>query len=74
MDGVAIGRITIVQEDRFRLIDAAGRGYLFITGKRVASAEQLDRWRQNGVSVQVRFTGHPDRGAVARRITPAGND
>ena len=29
------GVVTIAQEDRIRVVDAAGRGYLFVIGKRV---------------------------------------
>ncbi len=65
------GRITIVQEDRFRVMDADGRGYLFVTGKRAASLDQLDAWRDRGVRVAVEYFGVPDVGALARSIRPA---
>ncbi len=65
------GRITIVQEDRFRLMDAAGRGYLFVTRKRAASLEDLEAWREGAVQVTVDYFGVPDVGALARRIHPA---
>ncbi len=64
------GRITIVQEDRFRLMDEAGRGYLFVTQKRAASLEELDAWREHAVPVTVDYYGVPDVGALARRIRP----
>lgn len=70
-DGTVEGIITIVQEDRFRLIDADGRGYLFTTGKRAASMDELERWRDERRRITVRFSGVPDLGARATRIAPA---
>ncbi len=69
--GVVRGRITIVQEDRIRLMDAVGRGYLFTVGKRVAPTPALERWRDTGLRVDVEYHGQPDAGAVASRVTPA---
>src|SRR5690606_37034356 len=43
--GVVEGRITIVQDDRIRLLDETGRGYLFVVKKRRASLAELERWR-----------------------------
>jgi hypothetical protein len=56
-DGRVEGRISIVQEDRFRLMDVGGRGYLFVTRKRAASLEQLEAWRD----ARVRLGGVPGR-------------
>jgi hypothetical protein len=69
--GEVTGRITIVQEDRIRVMQDAGRGYLFVVGKRAASPDDLERWRDAGTSVRVRYVGLPDVGAVAERIEPA---
>lgn len=69
-DGTVEGTITIVQEDRFRLIDDDGRGYLFTTRKRAASMEELERWRDERRHVVVQFSGVPDIGARADRIDP----
>ncbi len=69
--GLVQGRITIVQEDRFRLMDETGRGFLFVTRKRAASLEQLDAWRDGSVRVEVEYFGVPDVGALARSIRPA---
>lgn len=66
------GVITTVQEDRFRLMDDRGRGYLFTTLKRAASLEDLERWRDERRPVSVRFSGVPDVGAHALEIGPAG--
>lgn len=60
-----VGRIVIVQEDRIRLVDESGRGYLFVVRRRGASQDALERWRDAGESVEVEYTGQPDRGAVA---------
>jgi hypothetical protein len=62
------GQITIVQEDRIRVVDDAGRGYLFTLGKRRASLRELERWRDSGRRVRVRYSGVPDAGARVERI------
>lgn len=63
------GRITIVQEDRFRVVDSSGRGYLFTLARRHPSPGQLQRWRDSGATLKVRYSGEPDAGARAERIT-----
>lgn len=63
--GVVEGRITIVQDDRIRLLDETGRGYLFVVKKRRASLAELERWRDAGAVVRVRYVGQPDAGALA---------
>lgn len=60
-----VGRIVIVQEDRIRVVDASGRGYLFVVRKGAAEPETLELWRDRGDPIEVRFEGRPDRGAVA---------
>jgi hypothetical protein len=63
------GRITIVQEDRFRLEDATGRGYLFILGRKSGvSSQELNDWRAGCVPISVDYEGAPDMGAVARHV------
>jgi hypothetical protein len=62
------GVITIVQEDRIRVVDDSGRGYLFRVAKRRASASELEAWRDGRVPVRVRFRGTPDVNARAERI------
>ena len=69
-DGEVSGRIVIVQEDRFRLIDESGRGYLFVARKRSVSQDELERWRDEGKHVSVVYHGIPDLGAVARSVRP----
>lgn len=71
-EGRVEGRITIVQEDRFRVVDPDGRGYLFTAGKGVASLDQLERWRDEGRRIQVAYEGVPDLGAVATRVRATG--
>ncbi len=68
--GEVAGWITIVQEDRFRLMDDEGHGYLFVTRKRAASHEDLERWRDRRTPLAVRYYGVPDLGAVARKVEP----
>jgi formate-dependent nitrite reductase membrane component NrfD len=66
--GEVEGVITIVQEDRIRVVDDAGRGYLFRVAKRRASANELEAWRDGHVPVRVRYRGIPDVNARAERI------
>lgn len=62
------GRITIVQEDRIRVVDDLGRGYLFVVWKRAAATERLEQWRDARTVVRVTYRGLPDAGALAERI------
>lgn len=66
-----VGRIVIVQEDRIRLVDGDGRGYLFVVHKRSVSPETLEHWRDAGERVEVEYSGRPDRGAVALSLRTA---
>ena len=62
------GVITLVQEDRFRLEDDLGRGYLFTLGRgNGVSLGQLHEWCDHGLTVEVEYRGAPDLGAVAVR-------
>lgn len=70
MEGEVRGVITIVQEDRIRVVDGAGRGYLFTVAKRRVSPGELEAWRDKRVRVLVRYRGTPDVHARAERITP----
>jgi hypothetical protein len=69
LSGEVRGAITVVQEDRFRLEDALGHGFLFILGRRAgASMADLHRWSDGQVAVAVQYEGPPDLGAVAVRV------
>lgn len=74
MGGEVVGTITIVQEDRIRIMDDAGRGYLLVVRKRVASPDELERWRDTEAPVRVRYRGTPDAGGLAVEIGPALGD
>ena len=65
-----MGRITIVQEDRIRLLDDDELGYLLVVRKGSARHRDLERWRDLRTRVRVRFSGVPDEGAVAEVIEP----
>lgn len=67
-DGTVAGVITIVQEDRFRLMDDAGRGYLFTPKKGTVRTEALECWRDGRRRVRVRYRGVPDLGASAIEV------
>jgi hypothetical protein len=63
------GVITLVQEDRFRLEDDLGRGYLFTLGRgNGVSLGRLQAWCDHGLTVEVEYRGAPDLGAVAVRL------
>ena len=63
------GTITLVQEDRFRLEDDLGRGYLFTLGRgNGVGLRQLHGWCDDGLIVEVEYRGAPDLGAGAVRV------
>lgn len=66
-----VGRVTIVQEDRIRVIDGDGRGYLLVV-KHAASLEELERWRDQRARLHIWYEGTPDAGAVATEIIAVG--
>ena len=62
------GVITLVQEDRFRLEDDLGRGYLFTLGRgNGVGLDTLHTWCDRQSTVEVEYRGAPDLGAVAVR-------
>lgn len=66
------GRIVIIQEDRFRLVDTTGRGYLFsLPHSTDTSPADLQRWHDAGVGVMVAYTGEPGFSTgIARQVDP----
>src|SRR5262245_23582458 len=69
MTAEVVGRINLVQEDRFLLVDARGRGFLFTLDKRAGcGAADLERWCAEGVTVGVRYWGDPNTRAIAARV------
>jgi hypothetical protein len=63
------GIITITQEDRIRVVDAAGRGYLFVVGRRVRrSLPELWALARDRQPVTIVYEGAPDLGAVANDV------
>jgi hypothetical protein len=69
-----IGRITIVQEERFRLVTPDGRS-LLLTLAHSANVDPADlhRFRQGGAAVRVVYDGAPDLDSgSARRVEAAG--
>jgi hypothetical protein len=64
------GRIITVQEMRFRLLTADGRGFLFTLSHRArADTDDLHRWHQRDSHVRVTYSGEPglDSG-IARAV------
>jgi hypothetical protein len=69
LSGQILGQITIVQEDRFRLQDEQGRGYLFtLSRKSAVSTADLAHWNQAQIPINVQYDGPPDLGATAIQI------
>jgi hypothetical protein len=69
-----VGRIVVVQEDRFRLVEDVGRSGLFTLHHTCGiGIEDLQRWRQADVRVRVGYTGesHIATG-VTHSIAPVG--
>ncbi len=64
------GVITIVQEDRIRVMDRAGRGYLLTVRKGRARQRDLERWRDERVPVVLRYRGTPEVHARVYEIAP----
>lgn len=62
------GHIVIVQEDRIRVLDDAGRGYLLVVHRGAASLAMLERWRDEAQPLDIEFSGSADRGAVATSL------
>jgi hypothetical protein len=68
--GFITGRITIVQEDRIRLVDDDGRGYLFVVRRGAAPTIRLEAWCDAGTLIGVEYRGRPDAGALALALRP----
>ena len=64
------GRVTVIQEERFRLILDDGRGLLLTLGRGAATGiAELDRIKRRGARVRVEFTGEPnERTGIARAV------
>lgn len=63
------GVITVIQEDRFRLEDDGGHGYLFTLGwASRATHNDLAVWSEQEVPVTIEYEGVPDLGAVATSV------
>ena len=59
-DDTVRGRITAVQESRFRLLTADGRGYLFTLATDAdADPTQLRQWHERDSLVLVAYRGLP---------------
>jgi formate-dependent nitrite reductase membrane component NrfD len=64
--GRITGVVTLAQEDRFRLEDAQGRGYLFTLGRGLGiGLDRLRQWSAHRARLDVDYDGAPDLGAVA---------
>lgn len=67
--GCVRGVITLLQEDRFRVEDADGHGYLFTLGWEAGiTVEDLSMFSEEKTPVTVEYQGSPDLGGVANRV------
>ena len=65
------GQITIVQEQRFRLIADDGRGFLFTLADGASAIENLSQWQATGVRVDVEYSGEANVATgVAHAVRP----
>jgi hypothetical protein len=67
-----IGRINLVQEERFRLVSKTGKAYLLVLAynSRV-TAEDLREWHDSDRWVRVVFEGEPNfESGIAHRAEP----
>lgn len=67
------GHITVVQEERFRLVTDTGQGLLLTLSNHAGlDADDLCRFRDAGTRVVVRYDGEPNlESAVARSVRAA---
>ncbi len=67
-----VGRIILVQEDRFRIVGKTGKGYLLtLSNKAGQSQADLQRFHDFDVAVRVEYEGEPNlKSGVAHRVTP----
>ena len=66
------GQIIAVQEMRFRLLTADGRGFLFtLSHSARADADDLHRWHQRDSILRVTYNGEPGLDtSIARAVDP----
>jgi len=66
------GHIILVQEDRFRMVDDLGRGYLFTLSHKARTGEKdLRDWHNSNMNVIVRYSGDPNLATgVAHEVEP----
>ncbi len=66
------GRVILVQEDRFRVVGNAGKGYLFtLSNKAGINQEDLERFRDANVEVVIEYEGEPNLvNGIARLVEP----
>ncbi len=67
-----MGRIILVQEDRFRMVDSTGKGYLFtLSRKAPLSQEDLQRFHNTDIRVLIEYEGEPNTSSgVAHTVEP----
>lgn len=66
------GRIILIQEDRFRLVDMTGRGYLFsLSHSTYTNPADLRRWHDADLEVMVEYKGEPNLATgIAHKVDP----
>lgn len=73
VSNTAVGRVLLVQENRFRLLRPKGQSLLFSLGPSAKEdAADLRAWHEAGTEVMVRYSGEPDLDTgVAHAVEPA---
>jgi hypothetical protein len=69
---VLIGHITVVQEERFRIVTEDGRGFLLTLGRDadVTDAE-LKQFQRNQIRMRIEYDGKPNTASgLAQKIQP----
>jgi hypothetical protein len=70
----AIGHISLVQEQRFRLITDDGRGFLLTLGRKAdVQLSDLKKLQESHAPVRVEYRGEPNTtSGVAEVVQPVG--
>jgi hypothetical protein len=72
--GTVSGHITIVQEDRFRLVTDDGQGFLFtLSAHGSTTPADLLRFLHAGTHLEIEYSGIPGlENCVVRKVRPSG--
>ena len=68
---VVIGHITLIQEQRFRLVSGNGDGFIFtLSRKSSARLSDLQQFLKSHATIRVEYSGAPNtRSGIANAVT-----